>query len=116
MLSDGHILVYNADASLAGDGNSEAAVGYRIHRSGYDGRIEAQPIEQFWFGVGGSTTNKSLSFRLGGLIPYYGRFAGESRDSAIRIGASYTHFFSDLYKLGGTYEVTIAWMVDNYDY
>jgi len=82
----------------------------------FDARIEAQPIEQFWFGVGGSTTNRSLSFRLGGLIPYYGRFAGQSRDSAIRIGASYTHFFTDLYKLGGTYEITIAWMIDNYDY
>lgn len=82
----------------------------------FDGRIEVQPIEQFWFGLGGSTTNRSLSFRIGSLIPYFGRFAGDSRETAIRIGGSYTHFFTDLYKLGGTYEITIAWMVDNYDY
>jgi len=81
-----------------------------------DARLEAQPIEQFWFGVGGSTTNKSLSFRLGGIIPFDSDFARASRDTAIRIGASYTHFLSDLYKLGGTYEITIAWMIDNYDY
>lgn len=81
-----------------------------------DARIEAQPIEQFWFGIGGSMTNKSLSFRIGSLIPYYAGFAKDSRESAIRIGASYTHFMSDLYKLGGTYEITIAWMIDNYDY
>lgn len=81
-----------------------------------DARIEAQPIEQFWFGVGGSTTNKSLSFRLGGIVPFNSNFARDSRDTAIRIGASYTHFLSELYKLGGTYEITIAWMIDNYDY
>lgn len=72
---------------------------------------------KMWLGgglsIGKEDIPASFAVRIGFQIPYFSAVVNSGSNSAVRFGFGYVGHLGEVSKFGETYEITLAWMLDN---